>query len=398
MKFKRMLLSILCFVDLAIGAPLLVVVLMVKDEVSVITQTLQPLVEGGVKDFVIFDTGSTDGTQDIVREFFSAHELVNAHIIQEAFVDFATSRNHALDVAKHIFPQATFMLMPDAEWYMHNVEALLQFCDDHKDDDHPAYLIPIRSTALAFFVSRLIRCDKDIRFVGAVHEVLNQLITVTLPSNVYFEWRPSQKGKEKSMQRWQRDRDLLLKSYAQNPLDVRTLFYLAQTYDCLGDWENAYTFYKKRAAIHGWDEENFMTRYRLGNVAQQIIIPEEVSICPLAIRHYLEAFALRPQRAEPLIKIAQYYIDKNEMQLAFLFAARAAQIPYPTQDILFVEKYMYDFVRYDLLGRCAWYVGEYERGEWAVRRALEVEPNAAYLKLNLKFYTDRKAFVSHSVE
>ena len=161
------------------------------------------------------------------------------------------------------------MLMPDAEWYMHNVEGLLQFCSERKDDYHASYFISIRSTTLAFCVSRLIRCHTNIRFVGLVHEVLNRLTTVTLPHDIYFEWRPSQKGKEKSAQRWKRDRDLLLKSYAQNPSDARTLFYLAQTYDCLGDWQNAYTFYKKRADIYGWDEENFMTRLRLGDVAQQ---------------------------------------------------------------------------------------------------------------------------------
>jgi len=306
----------------------------------------------------------------------------------------------------------------------------------------------------------------------------------------YFEWRPAQKGQAKSAQRWQRDRDLLLKSYAQNPFDARTLFYLAQTYECLGDWENAYIFYEKRAAIHGWDEENFMTQFRLGTVAEHLgathdsashdgashdsathdsashdsashdsashdsvmnnsashdsashdsashnsanylefeyfrathasalnlgvqnffdqnffdqnffdqklvdfyrTYKDNASLCPLAIRHYLAAFALRPQRAEPLIKIADYYLKRDEMALAFMFADRAAKIPYPVKDRLFVEKYMYDFVRYDILGRCAWYVGEYELGEWAVRQALKIKPDSAYLKRNLKSYTDRK--------
>jgi len=196
-----------------------------------------------------------------------------------------------------------------------------------------------------------------------------------------------------SARRWRRDRDLLLKSYAENPFDVRTLFYVAQTYHCLGDWENAYTFYTKRADLHGWDEENFITWCRLGDVVQQLSLDSNMNIWPLAMEYYLKAFAARSHRIEPLVKIAQYYLDRNEMHLAFLFAARAVKIPYPAKDRLFVEKYMYDFVRYDLLGRCAWYVGEYELGEWAVMQALAVHPEELYLQRNLKFYTDLGAAI-----
>lgn len=392
MNIQAMLVIAFFFVAQALGEPLLVVVLMVKDEAPVITQTLQPFVDGGVRDFVIFDTGSTDGTQDVVREFFEQHDLMNAHIIQEPFIDFSTSRNHALYAAQHIFPHATFMLMPDAEWYIHNVEALLQFCSEHADDCHASYLVPIRSASVSFYVPRLIRCHKNIQFVGVVHEVLNEITTIVLPHDSYFEWRPSKKGREKSIQRWQRDRDLLLKSYEQNPYNARTLFYLAQTYDCLGDWENAYTFYKKRADIYGWHEENFVTRLRLGNVAQQLALTGDANAGSLAIRHYLEAFALSPHRAEPLIKIAQYYLERNELREAFLFAARAAKIPYPESDILPVEKYMYDFVRYDILARCAWCVGEYTLGEWAVMQALQANPAALHLKRYLELYTMRRQF------
>lgn len=183
-----------------------------------------------------------------------------------------------------------------------------------------------------------------------------------VPRDSYFEWRPSTVGKEKTQQRWLRDRDLLLKSYEQDPGNARTLFYLAQTYDCLGDWHNAFLFYQKRAEIRGWDEEDFITRLRLGNVCWELTRDEEPTLCPLPVWYYLEAFSLRPHRAEPLVSIARYYLKKGQMHLAFVFAARAIQIPYPEHDILFVEKYLYDVVRYDLLGRCAWYVGEYELG------------------------------------
>jgi glycosyltransferase involved in cell wall biosynthesis len=391
MKLRSMFFILLFFVAEALGQPLLVVVLMVKNEASVIIETLQPFVDGGLQDYLIFDTGSTDGTQEITRAFFRQHDLNNAHVIEEPFINFAASRNRALELAETVFPEATFMLMLDAEWYMHNVEGLVQFCQGHEHDPHDTYFVGLQSATEALFHSRLIRCRKNVRFVGRVHEVLNQLTWVTLPRDIYFEWRPAAKGNEKSAQRWQRDRDLLLEDYEENPFNDRTLFYLGQTYDCLGDWVNAYTFYKKRADIRGWDEENFITQLRMGNVAQQLAAKDDPNICPLAIKHYLQAFSMRPHRAEPLIQMAQYYLGRNEMHLAFLFASRAVQIPYPDNDVLFIQKHMYDFVRYDVLGICAWYVGEYEIGEWAVRKAMEIDPEAWHLNFNLKLYMDRKA-------
>lgn len=370
--------------------PLLVVVLMVKNEASVIEATVQPFIEGGVRDFVIFDTGSTDGTQAIAADFFKRHAILNAHIIEEPFIDFATSRNHALEAAERLFPDAVFMLMPDAEWYINNASALLQFCKCIEYGHCGSYLVKIQNDFSAFYTPRLIRCHKNIRFVGRVHEILNEVSSVGVPDAVFFEWHPSHDGLKKSQQRWQRDRDLLLKSYAEDQYDCRTLFYLGQTYACLEDWENAYTYYTRRAALKGWEEEDYETFYRLGAVAQRLNVQKD-ALVPLPVQYYLKAFSLRPHRAEPLVQIAQYYIAEDEMELAFLYAARAVQLPYPTQDILFVDKYMYECMRYDVLGTVAWYVGEYELGEWAIRQALAREPHSGRLHTNLQYYTQFKS-------
>jgi tetratricopeptide (TPR) repeat protein len=374
--------------------PLLVAVLMVKNEAKVMEATLQPYVDGGVEYFVIFDTGSTDGTQEVTKSFFERYPHCKGHVIQSQFIDFATSRNQALDAAQELYPDATFMLMPDAEWYMHDVQGLLDFCRTHEHDKDPSYLLCIRGATLTFYTARLIRRSSGTRFVGVVHEVLDQSTRITLPENIYFAWSPGSEGVKKSYARWIRDRNLLLKSYNDNPYDPRTVFYLAQTYECIGDHEHAYEYYKKRLDVEGWDEENFVNYYRLGRVATALEEKNKKSTVKVPhdspVLHYLQAFSYRPSRAEAIIKIAEYYLNKGDMHLAYLFASRAAQVPYPSKDILFVEKYLYDYTRYDVLGIAAWYVGEYTIGEWAVRQALKVKPDAPHLHGNLKLYLDRK--------
>ena len=94
---------------------LLAVVIMVKNEVDVIIPTLKPFVDAGIQSFLVFDTGSNDGTQQKINAYFKESGILNAHIIEEPFVDFSTSRNRALDLAEQIFANYTFLIMHNHE-------------------------------------------------------------------------------------------------------------------------------------------------------------------------------------------------------------------------------------------------------------------------------------------
>src|ERR1700730_16976578 len=93
---------------------LLAIVIMVKNEVDVIIPTLQPFIDAGLQSFLVYDTGSTDGTQHMIRDHLQKSGIADAHIIEEPFIDFGTSRNKALDYAEKLFPHTTFLLMLDA--------------------------------------------------------------------------------------------------------------------------------------------------------------------------------------------------------------------------------------------------------------------------------------------
>lgn len=406
MKFLRALLlnsivfsALFPFLAIASTAadPLLVVVIMVKDETDVIKPTLEMYCKadphGKKIAYIVYDTGLDpwSSTMEKAKELFEEYHLSNYYIIQQPFVDFATSRNLALDLVEQKFPNAAYMLMPDAEWYLHNVEELLAFCEaELAYPDHTSYLVRIVSTDLDFGTQRLIKCKSGLRFGGVVHETIMIGTRHKTPHNIYFELRPGRHGMEKTQRRWQRDKELLMKAHLSNPQDSRTAFYLAQTFDCLGDLDNAYKFYELRTTLAGWDEENFMARYRLAQVTERMKNPDGSSRWPEALDHYLKAFALRSTRAEPLIKIAAHYLAEGNHACAYIFAHRACALAYPVNDTLFVEKEAYDYVRHDILGQNGWYVGEYDIGEKEVREALKVHDNYAHLFTNLSFYINRK--------
>ena len=168
----------------------------------------------------------------------------------------------------------------------------------------------------------------------------------------------------------------------KNPRDVRSAFYLAQTHECLGNHKEAIEGYKYRATLPGWDEENYMTYYRLGKMY------EIVGDWNSAEAAYLKGYSLRPTRIEVLIKIIEHYWSIGNQITAFMFAHQAARQPV-TNDVLFVEQNMYDYSRWNLLGMTAWYVGEFQLGYDAVLKALEVSPNETHLHNNLKLYKER---------
>lgn len=377
--------------------PLLVIVIMVKNEAHiereepVIIETLKPYVDAGIDAFLVFDTGSTDDTIEVTKDYFKTKGIERGYIKQEPFIDFAASRNRALELAEQQFPNGCFMLMPDAEWYMHNVKGLIAFCKKEVFNFHISnYSIRTLSFMHDYTQQRLFRIGSKSRFVGVVHECLDTYTPHKAPNDVYFEFRRSSQGNERSGQRWKRDLVLLKNAYKEKPDDARTTFYLAQTYDCLGKWKQAYKYYNIRVKLGGWQEEAFVAQFRMGQMAEHLE-QQEPTDWMLPLYNYIRAFAMYPHRAEPLIALSKYFLEKGDHHTAFVFAQRACQIPYPKDDILFVEKYFYDYIRWDVLGQCAWYVGYFDMGEDAVQSALKAQPDKIHLHENLEIYQSRRA-------
>jgi tetratricopeptide (TPR) repeat protein len=381
MKYQ-ILSCILLYASFLYTDPLVVAVLMVKNEEPVMQKTLQPLVDAGIKSFFVYDTGSIDNTIEVTRTFFADNNISDFVIVQEPWIDFAASRNRALELTQHYFPHAIFMLMLDAEWILHGGEQLLQFCQQLKNHHGPVYSIMLHGLAGSFGHARLIRCKAGVYFVGKIHEIPNFAPTFKLPDGIYFDLAPTHYGQEKTRQRWLRDRDLLLQQVEENPDDSRAVFYLAQTYFCLEDWTNAIKWFEKRSAMLGWAEEDFFATYVLAQTYLKVGDVENMIVTNL------KAFQMRPIRAEPLIRIAEYFYHKESYYLAYLFARHACTIPYPNQEHGLVEVRLYKFLRYDLLGATAYFVGDYALGEQAIRKALEVAPDMQHLHDNLKMYQE----------
>lgn len=363
--------------------PLVTLSMIVKDEARTIARTLAS-VKPHIDRWVIVDTGSTDDTREIVKREL---EGVPGELHEAPFVNFETTRNLALDRCQK---RTEFILWMDADDELAGGQALRNFLArerDAKDADREAYLVRV-DTVVSFNSARVLRSRSGFRFKGVVHEVLSHpkrpAPTRVIPG-VSIKHHPDRDAIAKSHRRRERDIALLTEALKKDPTDARSAFYLAMTYLWMSRHVDAVPAFKRRIDLGGWAEEVYQARYGLGQSMEGRGDPWLD-----VLQAYLDAHAFAPHRAEPLYRIALHYNARAEHALCLVFARRAADLPYPSRDVHFVDAEVYEWKIHDLIGSSAYWVGEYTFGEEAARKALAARPDDARLQANVSHYLNRK--------
>lgn len=364
---------------------LLALVMIVKNEARSLRATIAS-VKPFVDRYLLLDTGSTDGTPAIAAEAF---EGTPGEVAEGPFVDFGATRSRALDL---LGTSAVFSLMLSGDETLEDGGALRRFCEAHapkSGPEHGAYYLRVHYGESVYDSARLARTADGWRYKGVTHEVLTRdgvpPPRVRVP-DAHIVHDLSRRDAASTRRRWELDRRLLAAEVKKAPEDTRAAFYLAQTEECLGDHRAAYAAYARRVQLGGWQEEVYESLFRLARVAGALGRP-----WPEVQQLYLDAHAHSPHRAEPLFAIAWHWYEAKNWPLAFLFAQRGAEIPFPEGATLFVDAEVYRTKLPDLVGTAAFYVGAFEAGEVALRKALAHRPCDARLLANLAFYEDRRA-------
>ncbi|NUP13326.1 MAG: glycosyltransferase [Polyangiaceae bacterium] len=346
--------------------PLISLVMIVKDEARGIRATLES-VKPWVDRWLVLDTGSTDGTQSIVRDVM---EGVSGRLVEEPFVDFGATRNRALELAGD---ETVFTLMLSGDETVVGGDALRVFCEARRAAMDGAYYVRVLLGQTVYDSARLARTSAGWRYVGVTHEVLMKE-GVDPPTEraagveVFHDLRHSDADSQR--RRWLLDKKLLSVELERNPARARAAFYLAQTMECLGEHEEAHRAYAHRVALGGWTEEVYESLFRMARTAGAANRP-----WPDVQQLYLDAHAHSPHRAEPLFAIAWHWYEAKNWPLTYLFASRGAAIPFPTQATLFVDRNVYETKLLDLVATSAIHVGELKTGNDALVRLLQMTPS-----------------------
>ncbi|MCV7195471.1 glycosyltransferase [Mycobacterium angelicum] len=344
----------------AASRPAICLNMIVRNEARVVTEVLD-VVGPYISSWVIVDTGSTDGTQDLIRNHM-ARLGIPGRLHERPWRNFGDNRTEALALAQG---------HGDYVWVMDADDTVLGVPDFSRLDADVYWLRCVDTTSDIFWRPLLFRDGAPVRWVGVTHEYAawdRSCVEVKLAGDYYVQYR-NIGARNASGTKHTNDRDLLLAEVERNPEDARSVFYLAQTYFCLRDFAQARQWYARRTELGGYAEEVYYSLWRIAVSMAQLGEP-----WPNVQDAYLRAWEFRPTRAEPLYEIARQYRIDQRYTLGHLFAERAAAIPFPDEDTLFVCGNIYAWHATDEQAVCASWIGK-DTEAFALCRRLAALPD-----------------------
>jgi tetratricopeptide (TPR) repeat protein len=315
--------------------------MIVKDEAHVIARCLRS-VRPFIDAWVVVDTGSTDGTQEVVR---CELEGIPGELFERPWKNFAHNRTEAIELAAG---KGDYLLVVDADDVL---EAPPDFVMPELTLD--LYDLRIEDAGTSYHRPQLFRADRGFHYAGVVHEYLTSAqphSSGRLEGLIYR--RLGGGGRSRDPSRYLRDAALLEQALADDPGDARSAFYLAQSLRDAGELARAADAYRRRAAMAGgWIEEAYVSLLQLGRILEQLAAPE-----PEIVHAWLSAHERLPRRAEALCELARYHRQRQRYPLGYVFARAAVDIPRPER-ALFLDESVHDWRALDELAICAYYVG-----------------------------------------
>jgi len=327
--------------------------MIVRNEVEFLGRCLAS-VRDVIDYWVICDTGSTDGTQDLVRRALAG---VPGELHEHQWVDFGTNRTMSMRLARG---KADYLLVIDADTTL---------------EVEPGALDGLRADACALrhvdevscgYRTCLVRGDLDWYYVGAVHPYIasDQPYAVELLDGVSV--RAWSVGGVRN-RRYGHELELLEAMCERDPENPRWVFFLAQTHRDLGNADAAIEVYDRRVKMGGWDEEVFFARL------QAAVLRAERGEWPAAMAELVAAWEFRPSRMEPVYELASRLRLRGEYHTAYLFARCGLDQPVP-RDVFCVSPWIYEWGLPFEYSVSAYWVGDI-RGALAQCRRLLALPN-----------------------
>lgn len=316
--------------------------MIVKDEAGVIERCLAS-VKPFVTHWAIVDTGSTDGTQDIIRRCMAD---VPGALHERPWRDFGHNRSEALDLARA--QGGGYVLVMDADNIFHAPPGWAW-----PPLQAPAYTLQLDSDGTRYRQCLLVSAALPWRWVGVVHEYLTTDVPHHLaPLDGPWVERRHEGARSRDPLTFRKDAALLEQALRDEPGNARTAFYLAQSWRDAGEPEKARQAYLARARMGGWDEEVWFALYQAAVLADGLQRPDaEVRGA------YLAAYQHRPARAEPLVALARWHGRRQQWAMAQLYARAALGLPRPA-DILFMDEGMYRWGAVDESAIAAYWLGQ----------------------------------------
>lgn len=331
--------------------------MIVKNESHIVHEAIEA-VAPYIDYWVIVDTGSDDGTQDVIRTLM-AERGIPGELHERPWVDFGHNRTEANQLAQG---HGDYILLMDAD---DTIVGTLDFRNLTAD----CYWLRIDRTSI-FWRPHLFKDGVNWRWEGAVHEraVCDAPHTGERLEGDYRLVSRSLGARSRDPNVFRKDCEILLASVQKSP-NVQSVYHLAQSYADAGDFADARHWWERLLQMDAKPEIHYFTMFRIADAMDNQGEPwSEVQDA------YLRAWEFRPTRAEALSRVAFHYLDAGRYFLGHFFATRAAQIPLPEDDSFFVIGDVYRWRAADEQAVCASWIPGHQGEALAIwRRLLKLE-------------------------
>ena len=310
--------------------------MIVKNESKIITRlfdSVLPIVDS----YCICDTGSTDNTIQIIKDYF-VKKNIPGKIVEEPFVDFGYNRTFALEQCADM--PAEYILLMDADMVLKYGSEFSLSAFKQTLELNAAHYIMQGTIEFNYKNVRVVKNRHGIKYWGVTHEYVEVLSGTTygmFPSSFLFINDVGDGGCKAD--KFLRDVRLLTNALEKTPNNDRYTFYLANSYKDSGQKDKAIEIYRRRTTLGGWIEEVWYSYFMIGRLYR------ELGEMEMAVYYWLEAYNAFPQRIENLYEIATHYRDRGKNELAYTFYRIADKKRGENTgcDYLFMERDIYYF-------------------------------------------------------
>ena len=287
--------------------------LIVKNEEKTLPTLLTPLLEV-FDEFVVVDTGSTDGTKKLVKKLIPKNKLVFKEI--PWIDDFSFARQQSFDLAT-----GDWIVWADADDIIENPFELRSIATKCDKDGVNAVVFPYHyvvdengNTTVLQTRERLIKNNGVYKWVGKLHETLipqSKMALALSLNSVQWVHKTTAERVQSSKDRNVRILEATLEEELKTQnVDPRTVYNLGNAYFTVNNYDGAIGCYLQYIPLSGWVEERYLARHR---VASALLYKGDLA-------HSLEmaftAIEDKPEYPDAYIDIGKVYFEKKDFEKA----------------------------------------------------------------------------------
>jgi len=378
--------------------------LIAKNEEKTLPRLLESLSEFIKRDgkVLLLDTGSTDNTVDVAKQYgCEVHEVGDKFVttfdedlvkqVNEKFLidgeepivkvgdklfDYASARNYIAE-----FVETEMIATPDCDevYTKLDLDKINEVIANGKDQLEYNFVFShdeFGQEAIKFLHCKFYN-RKKFRWVNKIHEVLQGSGEKTFLDESII--------KLEHYQNVETNRSGYLKGLALdcllNPTNDRNSHYFGRELLWTGRYKSAISELVRHLELSTWKAERGQSMIYIGDAFKKLQNEDGV------IDWYTKAFREEPNRREALIRLAEYYYEKNNHLLTAVYAE--ACLPIPLSSFYANSQEHYTSKPHELLYWAYWYLGDKIKAKYHFDMAIHYNP------YNHKFIEESKLFYDY---